>query len=81
MHPNDDDSWPPVPTKTDWVKRILVGLCLTLATTAFMTPPGRLGLGIALSALLAGLICALMELLARVPPERQGRVIHIREKR
>lgn len=69
-----DSSWPPVPTKLDWVKRVLMGLCLTLAATSFMIPPGRLALGIVLSALLAGFVCALMEVLTKLPVEDEGRV-------
>lgn len=70
----DYDSWPPRPTRADWFRRLLVGICLTLAATSFMMPPGLPGLGLALSALLAGLICAVMELLTKLPPEDRGRV-------
>lgn len=67
-------AWPPKRDRLTTLRRVLAGLALSLAATSFMVPAAGPQLGVALSGLLAALLCALFALLEKLPAESSGTV-------
>lgn len=67
--------WPPAPAgPREWAQRILAFLALALAGTGFFIPSPGGALGFVLAGFVAALICAVMELLTKLPTEPTGQV-------
>jgi hypothetical protein len=68
-------TWPPPPAgPREWAKRVLAFLALALAGAGLIFPTYHGAVGLVLGGLLAALICAVMELLTKLPPESDGSV-------